>query len=137
MADQLTAHNAEEPATHEMALNRAKAICAAINDRCFFNIGITETVGSLKDLSLAEMLEAKRIVKNKNRSADLENGVRAISLIPDDRLIAAAYTLEHFHADEEESVISVPLGANIKALAVIIIDRPETDSDENEGSSDG
>lgn len=80
---------------------RALSIVRAINDRCFFAMGISETVGSLEGVSLADMLEAKRLVEQRNENAAYVDGKRTINVVPDDRLIAAAYTLEHYRPDNE------------------------------------
>lgn len=70
-----------------MDLARALEIVGAINDRAAFGMGMTETVRPLAGMSLADMLEAKVLVEAEDKTA----------IIPDDRLIAAAYCGEHYH----------------------------------------
>ncbi|PWJ81569.1 hypothetical protein C7441_110101 [Pseudaminobacter salicylatoxidans] len=94
-----------------MTPERAQEIISAINDRAFFKMGLKdrEQIGTLEGVSLAEMLEAKSIVLAGNDAAKerqkVEGGSISISVTPDDRLIAAAYALEHYHPDNEAVVV--------------------------------
>jgi len=96
-----------------MTPERAQEIVAAINDRCFFAMGMVEPgkIGSLKDVSLAEMIEATAAIKAENACAQAHarehGGSYTTKVIPADRLIAAAYALEHYHPDNE-AVVVVP-----------------------------
>lgn len=72
-----------------MELARAIKIVAAINDRAMFTMGMVEKVRSLEGVSLAEMIEAKTLVEAGDDKP----------IIPDDRLIAAAYCAEHYDVD--------------------------------------
>lgn len=65
-----------------MTPDRAHEIVKAVNDRCFFGMGLTEKPGSLSDVSLADMLEAKRLIEEKNKAADSVDGTKSISIVP-------------------------------------------------------
>lgn len=84
-----------------MSLARAIEIVGAINDRAAFTLGMTETVRSLEGVSLAEMLEAKVLVEAEDEK----------HVIPDDRLIAAAYCAEHYDVSAG-SIILVPCSSD-------------------------
>lgn len=92
-----------------MTPERAQEIVSAINDRAFFKMGLVEHVRSLAGVTLAEMLEAAGIVDAGNiaqrERQQREGGSITINVIPDDRLIAAAYALEHFHPNDEAVVV--------------------------------
>jgi hypothetical protein len=82
---------------------RAIEITRAVNARAYVSMGISTDCPSLDGISLAEMLEAKRIVEDGNRAAKAkataEGGSCSISIIPDDRLIAAVYAIHHYQPD--------------------------------------
>lgn len=108
-----------------MDLNRAQEIVSAINDRAFFNMGLKDTVASLGGISLAEMLEAKSVVEADNderqRRQQMEGGAVRFRVVPDDRLIAAAYALEHYYPDNG-AVVAMPFVEwphDRRALAVV------------------
>ena len=88
-----------------MTPERAQEIVSAINDRAFFSMGMAEKIGSIDGVSLAEMIEAKAIVEAGNAAAPYEDGKRTIRVVPDDRLIAAAYALEHYRPSNEAIVV--------------------------------
>ncbi|MRX32776.1 hypothetical protein [Aminobacter sp. MDW-2] len=109
---------AEKPA---MDVQRANAIVKAINQRAFFAMGIAETVDTLEGVTLADMLEAKEIVQAANKAAASIDGKTELRVVPDDRLIAAAYTLEHYWPDNE-AIVVVPTHQwpyNRRALGVV------------------
>ena len=125
-----------------MDLERAKEIVSAVNDRCFFKMELVEKVGSLKGVSLAEMLEAKRVVQDNNHDGEarqkVEGGSRSISMTPDDRLIAAAYVMEHYPVDTEAIVIlpttrleAFSHEASTKGLAILPIKQDGAEEDED------
>lgn len=123
-----------------MRIDRALEIVTAINERCFFTMGITETLAPLSGVSLAEMIEAKAEVEAFNRDEEArqkaEGGSRKIRVVPDDRLIAAAYCAEHYPVSNE-AILSLPITGregfwhetDRKALALI----PLRTSDDGEG----
>lgn len=108
-----------------MNFERAREIVDAINDRAFYQMGLVESVGSLDGVTLAEMIEAKQVVEARNEAErerlEREHGSATIRVVPDDRLIAAAYALDHY-APNNEAVVLVPTGEwpfNRRALAVV------------------
>lgn len=108
-----------------MHIARARDIVRAINARCFTTLGLEHDLPSLDGVSLAEMIEAKRVVENVNAAneaaAKFSGGRRTIHVVPDDRLIAAVYTLHHYH-DSREPILSIPAGATRnKVVAVLTI----------------
>lgn len=108
-----------------MDFDRALKIVSAINDRCFYAMGLVDKVGSLQGVSLAEMIRAKAIVAAAN--AKEKPGPHTIHVVPDDRLIAAAYALEYF-APSKEAVAMVPTRQwpyDRRALGVVGLE-PET-----------
>lgn len=121
-----------------MTPERAREIVSAINDRCMFTIGVSETLGSLTDVTLAEMLEAATIIKAGNAAAESVNGRKVIKLVPDDRLIAAAYCMEHYPCSNE-AIVVMPMTrrerfeheVERKALAVVPLKHTDADEDED------
>lgn len=124
-----------------MTPERAQQIVSAINDRCFFNMGLkkAEEIGSLKEVSLAEMLEASAMIEAGDRAAPSVGGTKTLMVIPDDRLIAAAYVLEHYQPSNE-SIISLPASrqdrfwheGDTKVLVVGVVDSKAARDDEEE-----
>lgn len=112
-----------------MTPERAYQIVSAINDRCMFTMDLCENPGSLVGVSLAEMLEAKEFVERTNRDAESVDGKKTIKLIPDDRLIAAAYCMEHYGVSIE-AILVMPMNrgeafwheTKRKALAIVPLD---------------
>lgn len=108
-----------------MDIERAHAIISAVNDRCFFSMGLKDSAGSLEGITLADMLEAKRLIEAKNAAAESVNGSRTITMVPADRLIAAAYCMEHYPMSGE-AIITAPATraerfsyeTELKALAI-------------------
>lgn len=126
------------PAPPPMAPERAHEIVVAINDRLLFRLGLKEPadIGSLAGVSLAEMLEAKAIVLAGNESARArqvrDGGSISIYMTPDDRLIAAAYALEHYRPDNE-AVVVVPTAEwpyDRRALGVIGLEPGQGEADD-------
>lgn len=121
-----------------MTPERAKEIVSAINDRAYFKMGLKEApdIGSLEGVSLAEMLEAKNAVEAGNRAAQEHakqtGGTYSVSIIPDDRLIAAAYALEHYQPDNE-AVVVIPTSEwpfDRRALGVVGLEAGQGKEDE-------
>lgn len=122
-----------------MTRERAHEIVGAINDRCFVTMGFKQLIEirSLEKITLAEMIEAKSVVEAENDSAQYVDGTKAISMTPDDRLIAAAYCLEHYEMSKEAIIIGSTNGrerfefeTEIKALAIVPI-KHEDEEDED------
>ncbi len=75
----------------QMTLERAREIVAAMTGHKYWKLGIVVAVPqSLVDLSLAEMVEANRMVR--------EDG-KKVQTVYDDRLVAALYVLYHHRPD--------------------------------------
>ncbi|MFG1376111.1 hypothetical protein [Xanthobacter autotrophicus] len=127
-------------ADHSMTPERAREIVAAINNRALITIGIDQPLLSIEGVTLAEMLEAKAMVVAQNKRAEAEarqrGGRYSISMVPDDRLIAAAYALQHF-AVSQEPILCLPIRdfrASHAAIAVVAVTPTEDDTaDEEDG----
>jgi hypothetical protein len=107
---------------------RASKIVSATNRGAFVVMGISEEIPEwLGEVSLADMIEAKRVVEERdaNQVPD-ENGCKSYSFKPDDRLIAAVYTLLHFEP-ANEAIVSDGRG---RVLAVV--DQSEVSRDEDD-----
>lgn len=82
-----------------MTFERAEAINSAICDRAFAAMGMLERdAGSLEGVSLRDMMTAVAMVGLMNNRPS-ENGARTIHVVPDPRLIAAAFALENYRPD--------------------------------------
>jgi hypothetical protein len=92
-----------------MTPERAQEIVDAINNLAFFAIGMAEPEKArpLGGVSLAEMLEATRMVHAKNHAPAVD-GKRTIHVIPAERLIAAAYVLSNYEGNDE-AIVAYPL----------------------------
>ena len=101
-----------------MPTARALSIVAAICERSFHAMGVAALVEELQAVSLAEMLEAKRQVKAENGKPPID-GKQTVYVVPDDRLIAAAYALANYEPSHG-AVVSEPDGDGlVKALAIV------------------
>lgn len=112
--------------TKPVTLERASEIVAAICYRSFhaMDMGISALPERpLEGVTLAEMLEARALVEAQNNEATAAQrsigGSITISIIPDDRLIAAAYALENY-ASTDSVVVAQPQPAyhTMKVLLV-------------------
>lgn len=107
-----------------MTPERAIEIVYAVNCRLFFNMGILEECPSLDGVSLSEMLLAKQTVEKINREEEARGRSQGrgvtMTVIPDDRLIAATYVLEHYPASLD-SVVAVIAGNKTKVLGVQVL----------------
>jgi len=117
-----------------MSPERALEIVCAINDRCFYKMELVDKVHSLEGVSLAEMLEAKTIVEVGNTAAMKPGGSMSIRMVPDDRLIAAAYVLDHYHPDPDAICIIPHRGieGQLRAVAVVAIDREQCSAEDDD-----
>ncbi|CAH1662055.1 hypothetical protein CHELA1G11_12027 [Hyphomicrobiales bacterium] len=103
-----------------MPIERAIEIVKAICEHGFHAMGLSKSVGSLEGVSLLEMVEAARLVKAENDQPGVE-GSRTIHVVPDDRLIAAAYALANYQPSGG-AIVSAPAAEGlINALAIIRI----------------
>lgn len=96
---------ASENTPELMPLARAVKIVTAINQRLFFAMGITDQCNSLAGVSLPDMIAARDRVRIENSLAKPIDGVRQSYVVPDDRLISAVYTLEHYDGSDETIVL--------------------------------
>lgn len=127
-----------------MTPERAQEIVTSINNRCMFtmDLGEADKLGSLRDVSLAEMLEATEMVRAKNKLAQSSPGPHTISCVPADRLIAAAYCMEHFPVDENEAILVMPMSrsegfwheSNRKALAILPLKQSQNEDEDEEAA---
>lgn len=121
--------------TEPMSFDQAITIVHAINNRAFFGMGLklTGPIGSLEGISLAQMLEATAVVRASN-DAPAQDFPRTIHVVPAERLIAAAYVLEHYQPSTEAIVVR-PTGEwpyDRRALAVVGLE-PGQGEEEEEG----
>ena len=80
------------------ALERALDICHAINAFALAEFDLaTPDPRKLEDVSLREMLDALAMVEAWNARPRISGETTSISFVPAERLIAAVYTLLHFH----------------------------------------
>jgi len=109
-----------------MTPERAQEIVTAINNQALYSMGVygPDRLAPLEGISLADMIEAKRIVEEGNKTRE-GPGPHTIHCVPDDRLIAAAYVLQHYPSSEE-AVLYVPEARRMfsdshthRALAVV------------------
>lgn len=94
---------------------------------------LVDKVASLEGVSLAEMLQAKEVIEAENRRREAyakeHGGSYSISMVPADRLIAAAYVLDNYHPDRD-AICMVPhhsFEGELRAVAVVAIDRADTE----------
>jgi len=112
-----------------MTKERAHEIVVAICDLAFISMGLGQRgARRLGGLSLRAMLDAKAIVEASDaqvRAAARETGVGYTThTVPDDRLIAAAYVLEHYQPSDD-AILAVPygdFGGKNRVLAVVAMD---------------
>ncbi len=83
-----------------MDSERAEEIRSAVYGRAMHRMGFREEWcrETLPECTLAEMLEAMRIVEAEGKN---QSGARTIRMTVDDRQIAALYALEHYGGPEE------------------------------------
>lgn len=123
-----------------MTPERAQEIVSAINARCLVTMGIEQPMARLEGVSLAEMLEAKDIVKAQNETAKSQardhGGGYSIQMVPDDRLIAAVYVIGHYHPSRDP-ILYLPargLFSDRIALAVVGMSSDDEEQVEEEGA---
>lgn len=108
-----------------LTIERAREIVRAINARAFVTMGMADELASLEGVSLAQMLEAVRMISNANAArraaAAINGGGFTIDVIPGDRLIAAVYAIQHYPASREP-ILSIPAaGRRLRCLAVVLV----------------
>ena len=86
-----------------MNFETAEKINQACINHHFFQLGISDKEPeNLSQYSLSDLLQAKQIIEHYNKIRT----DRAKTIICDDRLIAALYTLYHYPANNEEAIIA-------------------------------
>lgn len=107
-----------------LTLERAIEIVTAVNGRALVTMDLPGDLSPLDGVSLAEMLQAKALVAQENadakRIAAAHGGAYSIRVVPDDRLIAAVYVLDHYH-HSKTAILAIPdkrFPDCVKALAV-------------------
>ncbi len=95
-------------------LERALTICHAINSLAMASMGLGDGADAprvLRDLSLRDMLDAIDTVEVWNARPRISGVPYSQSMVPAERLIAAAYTLLHFFdksaADKDDDHVPV------------------------------
>jgi len=121
--------------TAAMSYERASEIVQAINARSFVSMGFEQRMGSLEGVTLAQMVEARRIVIEHNEAAIAAAHAAgtgySIEVIPADRLIAAVYTLHHYQPSNEP-VLCLPIGWSLDshiALSVVALTPEKEEAD--------
>lgn len=77
-------------------------------------------VPSLKDYSLADMVEAQRVVRETEDAARKPDGVsRSFHMVCADRLVAALYVAHHFPGEDAENPEAVCLLPDGRAVFVL------------------
>lgn len=116
----------------EMTLERAREIVGAcVQNGVFLHLGARSgEVPSLASMTLADMVEANRLVQASNRESNTPDGVRRrIQTVCDDRLLAALYVAHHFPGsapDECEPICLLPDGRAVFVVRVPVpVDREE------------
>ena len=122
---------------YDITLDLAKEIAHAIFCGGFSAIGITHPDGSLYSLpdwlakvSLSDMIKAVRLVEEDNRTQNPDpDGLPHPARYPDDRMIAAVYTMLHYRASRSPIVIDPKLNRAVGVLA--FSDLQEKDGDDS------
>jgi len=111
-----------------MSLQRARQIVTAICNRSFVTMGFQQDIDSLADVTLAEMLEAARMVENANAAARAASAMigdgYTSHVVPADRLIAAVYAFENYEASRAP-ILAVPhWSGKLRVIAVATVEIP-------------
>ena len=120
-ADPILRPAADTPAVEANAMDdeQARAINRLLTRVTFAAHGLTDDAPSMDELrtiSLSEMLEAKGLIEAANKVGG-GNGKRTITMVCDDRLIAAIYVLAHYEPRNETIVELGDIGVAVLALA--------------------
>jgi hypothetical protein len=115
--------------TQAMELDRAESIVAALNNCSMWTIlnedRFAADVKLLDSLSLQECLDAVATVRqygDRKREIQKADGKpQSFQMLPDDRLVAAAFTLAQYGTGNEP-IVAVPTGKGMaKALGVVSV----------------
>lgn len=117
-------------------LDHASEIVAGINSLAFCAMGLGDAVvAKIAKLSLREMLDAVDVVERFNDKPKILGETYSISMVPAERLVAAAYTLIHYAPygrDEDDEIIArqdVTRWGEKKAHFVLVGARPASKID--------
>jgi hypothetical protein len=117
---------------------RAQEIVTAINNLAFFAMGMAEPEKTrpLGGVSLAEMIEATRMVAARNEAPAID-GKKTIHVVPAERLIAAAFVLSNYEGNDE-AIVAHPLrgflaGCN-RVVVVADIEQKAGEEEEEEAA---
>lgn len=103
-----------------LTLDRAIEITGAICERSFHTLGLWDVgkpMASLEGVSLGQMVEAVALVNRENEKPSDGNG-KTIHVIPDQRLVAAVFTLEHYEGTQR--IASKPVKDGFAAVGVFV-----------------
>lgn len=105
-------------------LERSMEICGAINSFALASLGLKECQAEkLAGLSLQQMLDAVREVEKWNSRTVPDGEAKSLTMVPDDRLTSAVYTMLHYMPDEDdgdEPIINWRDGRLVYALVPIV-----------------
>lgn len=112
-----------------MDIEQAHRINSAISSAFFAACGVNDEpfpdLSSLKDVSLSDMLEAARMIRDENETrenaAEQNGGGRIITAVADDRVIAAVFVLVNYEHSREPIV-----NGNRRLVAVLPASAIET-----------
>lgn len=106
-----------------LTLDRAKEICGAICQRAFHAEGLQDgPMTSLEGVSLGQMVEAAALVERDNdRPAREGAGGKTIHIVPDQRLMAGVFALEHY--DAQVCIASKPSETEGHRWMVVLLHR--------------
>jgi hypothetical protein len=90
-------------------LDHASEIVAGINSLAFCAMGLGDAVvAKIAKLSLREMMDAVDVVERFNRKPTMLGETYSISMVPAERLVAAAYTLLNYASygrDDDDDIV--------------------------------
>jgi hypothetical protein len=121
-----------------MDLARARQIVIAICNRSFVTMGFQQDLESLDGISLAEMLEAARMVENANTAARAVSALtgegHTSHVVPADRLIAAVYAFENYEPSRAPILALPHWSGKLRVIAVATLEVPANENAEQENA---
>jgi hypothetical protein len=111
-----------------------------INSVCFYNsmirFGLDEgKAKSLKPYTLGQLIEARDIINLENLKAQANPSPRTVTIVCDDRLLAALYAAEHYDPEPMANAKPIVVIAN-RALLCVDITELRRDAEEAEAMQD-
>lgn len=125
-----------------MPLERARELCSIVNSYAYATLGVKAATPLPKDVSLFDLVQAREIVERENKrleTAPADGGSRSFYMLPDPRLIAAVYAIEHYPVGPQAIILRPATKeeafwneTNFVALAVVgaVDDTDDADGDE-------